>query len=395
MTSTSPVRITHVVAPARFGGLETVVEALAKGQRSAGHSVTVVGVFSETPSQHPFWQSIETSPGVRAVPVVLPGRAYIAERRALRRILAETRAQVVHTHGYRPDVLTSPEGRRVGAATVTTVHGFSGGSLKNRAYEWLQRRTFRTLDGVVAVSSKLERELIASGIPDDLVWCIPNAWASPADPLPKRAARDTLGLPQGVPVIGWVGRMSRAKAPDVMLEAFACLEDQEARLSLIGDGPLRAPLELRMRNHEVARRVHWHGMVPDASRLLTAFDVLAISSWTEGTPMILLEAMAAGVPVVTTAVGGIPDVVSRTEAVLVDAGDPRGIARALGYVLAGPSEAAERADAAQVRLGRDFAVEPWVRRYEEVYRSCLSRSRTYGPGTGTDALSLNRKRDRK
>src|SRR5690606_15843008 len=97
-------------------------------------------------------------------------------------------------------------------------------------------------------------------------------------------------------------------------------------------------------------RVHWHGVVTGAGRYLRAYDVLVISSWTEGTPIVLLEAMAAGVPVVTTAVGGIPDVVSDAEAVLVPPGDVQAMAAAFGSILGGSSDAARvRADAARAR----------------------------------------------
>lgn len=368
-----PLKVVHILAPARFGGLESVVHTLATGQQRAGHHVTVVGVFTGTPAGHPFWSSIDASAGLRAIPIVVSARDYVRERRAVRAILQDTAPDVLHTHGYRPDVLAAPQARREGVATVTTVHGFSGGSMKNRLYEWLQRRAFRTFDGVVAVSARLGEELVGTGVPADIVSSVPNAWSLPGAPLSRYAARQRLQLPQDVPVIGWVGRMNQAKAPDVMLEAFASVEDSRPLLSLVGDGPLRPSLELRVGREAAGSRVRWHGEVSQAGRLLPAFDALAITSRTEGTPMVLLEAMAAGVPIVTTAVGGIPAVVSSSEAVLVEPGDAQGIARALDVIVAGDPSAHERAQAARARLDRDFAVEPWVERYDEIYRSCLTR----------------------
>jgi glycosyltransferase involved in cell wall biosynthesis len=350
--------------------MESMVTGLAGGQVEAGHEVTVVCVFPHEPEDHPFWDGIANMEGVRAVPVVLPGRRYLDEKRFVRTILREYGAEVLHTHGYRPDVLLASEARRAGVSVVTTVHGFSGGGVKNRIYEWLQRRAHRSFDGVVAVSADLRRELAASGVPESVLWCIPNAWRPSASPAPRLDARRQLRLPEDGPVIGWVGRMSGVKAPDIMAEAFARIEHRAALLSFVGDGPLLASLGQRV-GAAAASRVRLHGAVPGASRLLSAFDVLAITSWSEGTPMILLEAMAAGVPVVTTAVGGIPDVVSDREAVLVRPGDVEGIARAFDSVLADPDGARERALAARARLGAEFATEPWVRRYDEIYRGCL------------------------
>jgi glycosyltransferase involved in cell wall biosynthesis len=371
----APLRILHVLAPARYGGLESVVHTLANGQRAAGHDVTVVGIFSEAPRDHPFWSGMRATIGERAVPVIVPARGYLAERRAIRRLLGDEPAQILHTHGYRPDVLVAPEGRRAGAATITTVHGFGGGRWKNRTYEWLQRRAFRRFDGVVAVSAKLAGELVAAGVPQPLVHCVPNAWAPVGDAVPRETARERLLLPADVPVIGWVGRMSGAKAPDVMVDAFARVEHRDALLSFVGDGPLRSSIELGLKDVGPASRIRWHGMVPDAGRLIPAFDVLAITSRTEGTPMVLLEAMAAGVPVVATAVGGIPDVISDREAVLVESGDAPGIARAIDSILANAAAAEARAAAARARLRQDFNVARWVDRYDRIYRSCLAAGR--------------------
>src|SRR6185503_10335621 len=149
------------------------------------------------------------------------------------------------------------------------------------------------------------RLLSESGVPPDRIRLMPNAWSGEA-PLPREVAREKLGLPQNGWIIGWVGRLSGEKGPDVMLRAFRRLPP-EAQLSVVGDGPLRTSLEGEARAENLGDRVRWHGSVPDAGRLMTAFDAVALSSRTEGTPMTVLEAMAAGVPVVATSVGGVPD----------------------------------------------------------------------------------------
>jgi glycosyltransferase involved in cell wall biosynthesis len=364
--------IVHLLAPAAYGGLESVVLTLAAGQAALGDDVTVVGTFATPPDGQPFWDVLRGIADVRAVPLVLGGRQYRAERQAVRRTLEEVRADVLHTHGYRPDVLAAPVARSMGVGTVTTVHGFTGNGWKNRSYEWLQRRAYRRFDAVVAVSRKLGHELATVGVPERIIHCIPNAWAPVSDSLPKDEARAALGLPHDGSVVGWIGRMSPEKAPDQALEAFMALASGDAHLSFVGDGRMRAAVQARAEAEGLNGRIHWHGVVPGAGRYLEAFDALLITSWTEGTPIVLLEAMAAGVPVVTTAVGGIPDAVSDSEAVLVDAGDIGGLARGLDAILAGAPEALQRARAARRRLADSHAVEPWVRRYDDVYKSCLT-----------------------
>src|SRR6266550_2692219 len=184
------------------------------------------------------------------------------------------------------------------------------------------------------------------------------------------AARRTLGIPRDDFVVGWVGRLSVEKGPDVLLEALPHLNTVPLTISLIGGGTGAEQGALRARADKlgVADHIRWHGVVPDAERVYTAFDVCVLSSRTEGTPVVLFEAMAAGVPVVATAVGGVPDVLSAEEAVLVASEDPVGLAAGIRDVYAHADAAARRARAARLRLEREFGVGPWLDRYAGIYR---------------------------
>jgi len=365
-----PLSIVHALAPAPFGGLETVLLHLATGLHAAGEDVTVAPIVGPGEgSEHPFVHSLEGS-GVRVTPVEIPSRGYIAERRAVSELLRSVRADVLHTHGYRPDVVDSGIAARAGIPRVTTVHGFTGGGRRNRLYEALQKRIFRRFDAVIAVSAKLERELVASGIPAEVVHLVRNAFPS-GEPARSRAeARARLGLPEGVPVVGWVGRLSHEKAPDIFVQA-AATSDDDVHFSVIGSGPELERCERIASDAGVGDRVRFHGQIEGAGSLLPAFDVLALTSWTEGTPMVLLEAMSQGVPIVTTAVGGIPDVLAENEARLVQAGDVAGIGKAIHDLLNDPERAQSMADAARSRLERDFAVDSWIERHIEIYRSLV------------------------
>jgi glycosyltransferase involved in cell wall biosynthesis len=233
-------------------------------------------------------------------------------------------------------------------------------------------RTYRSLDAVVAVSRLLATRLRAAGIASDRVHCVRNAWATDQTLLDRAEARVQLGLPAEGQVIGWVGRLSREKGADVILEAFSLMSDGAARLAVVGGGPEEAALKAQAERLGVADRVNWVGVVPEVGRLYAAFDWFALSSRTEGTPIALFEAMAAGTPVVATSVGGVPDVISSEEGLLVPAEDPAALARALDVVLADRMGASARAEAARRRLETEFSVFRWVEAYDAVYRQALA-----------------------
>lgn len=364
--------ILHVVAPCDVGGLERVVQGLACEQARAGHDVHVAAVLTGREPEHPFLPPLARCGAT--VHVVTPGpRGYRRERRAVAELCRVLGPAVVHTHGYRPDVLDGGVARRAGVPVVTTVHGFTGGDMKNRVYEWLQCRAFRRFDAVVAVSGPLKTRLVGAGVPEPRVHVIPNAfvpdaWRGARPALDRAAARRALGLGAHDFVVGWVGRLSHEKGADVLLDALGKIGDLPVVASLVGDGTARRQLAERARRLGLNGRVRWCGAVPDAAALFRAFDLFVLSSRTEGSPMVLFEAMDAGVPVIATSVGGVPETVSPREAVLVPPERPEALAAALRDAYDSPAAMRARADCARERLVA-FAAGPWAQRYEAVYRA--------------------------
>src|SRR5436309_2281625 len=366
-----PMVILHVVAPAEFGGLEEVVRALAGGLRERGHDAHVAAIVDARTGEHAFCRAL-TARGVPVHQVVVPPRAYLKERRAIAELCARLRPDVVHTHGYRPDVVDAGVARRLRLPVVTTLHGYTGGGWRNRFYQRLQRGRLRRFDAVVAVSRPLAEAARRSGVPSDRIHLVRNAWGGGAF-LDRAAARAALRVPAEGFRVGWVGRLSREKGPDVALEAMTYLRDLPVALSVVGAGRELAGLRALAASRGVTDRVAWHGSVPEAGSLLRAFDVVVLSSRTEGTPIVLLEAMAAGIPVVASRVGGLPDVLSSDEALLVPPEDPAACAAALRAVYADGAGAERRARAAGARLESEFGCSAWVSCYEALYRK-LRRS---------------------
>ena len=352
------------------GGLERVVSMLAVGQKADSVHVAAV-VEPGCAESHPFVIQLQQL-GVQVTAVTIPRRRYLREYRNLSTLVGQLKPRVVHTHGYRADVIGGAAARARHVPVISTVHGFTGG-VRNRVYEVLQLLALRRANAVIAVSTALVQALREAGIPPQRIWRLPNAFLPFGETLTRVKARRTLGIADETLVAGWVGRLSHEKGPDVMVAALA--ESAPAwHLSVIGDGNELDYLRDQAAKLGVANRVSWHGAIADAGSLMAAFDAFVLSSHTEGTPITLLEAMNAGTPIVATAVGGVPDVVDSSQAILVPPKDPAAIARALWQIQNDRLAAAERAKCARRRLNESFGSADWLRAVDAVYESATSEA---------------------
>jgi glycosyltransferase involved in cell wall biosynthesis len=370
----SGLRILQVTAPGAFGGRETVVADLSSGLQAAGHQVRVLSVLDRgtDPDRHPFVVALRTR-DIDVTTLVLPPRAYRTEARSIENHAASFGAQVVHSHGYRTDVVTALSRLNSPVGRVSTAHGYTGGRWKNRMYEKIQAIAWHRFDRVVAVSGPLVEAIVNRGVRRSRIRLIPNALRPGEATLPKADARAFLGIDPADRAIGWIGRISAEKGPDVALEAFAALDPVTEGLDLhfIGEGRLRRELEARAGVLGIQRRVTWHGAVENAATVLSAFDLFVLSSRTEGTPMVLLEAISAGVPIVATSVGGVPDVVSEQDAWLVPPELPEALSEAMRDALRRPEECVERTSRARDRLDQHHKFEEWIDAHETLYTELL------------------------
>lgn len=365
------MRIMHLLAPAPAGGLERVVQGLAIGQRRRNHDVYVVPVLEAWRDDLPFAQPLRRG-DVNILPIQADARNYIGERRQLREILSRHTPDVVHSHGYHTNVVGRTVVMNAGIPFVATAHGFTGGSLRNRLYEWLDCHALARADAAIAVSRPLADELARRGVPQTCLHTIPNGWTQSSEPLDRHAARRALGLPEAETILGWVGRMTHEKGLDVFIEAMAHTPSH-VLACIVGAGTERELAERRALELGIASRIHWAGLVSEAGRYFCAFDVLCQSSRTEGVPMTILEAMAMGVPIVATAVGGVPDVLSAREAMLVNAEDYRAFARAIAETIGDLAGAQVRATEARKRLAHQFSGDAWLDEHERIYQIATAR----------------------
>jgi glycosyltransferase involved in cell wall biosynthesis len=272
------------------------------------------------------------------------------------------RFQIVHTHSAKAGALGRIAAWRVGVpALVHTFHGFPfhdfQAPLRRAAYIAAERRLGRITDRLVAVSSSTAADAVRLRIATpDQVRVIPVSISEA--PAPGRSgrsqARRLLGVPQDATVIGTVGRLDRQKAPHHFLEAVAALPAGVIGV-WIGDGPLRPAVEIRRRSLGLERRVLLLGEREDVADLLPGLDAFVLTSLYEGLPCALVEAMRARLPVVATAVNGVPELIVPGETgLLIPPARPAACARAVTHLLHHPREAARMAETARRSVSGRF-----------------------------------------
>jgi glycosyltransferase involved in cell wall biosynthesis len=203
----------------------------------------------------------------------------------------------------------------------------------------------------------------ASGIPRDRVHFVPNAHDG-STALSRQEARAILGFDDQTALVGWIGRLSYEKGADRFVRVIDSLRSL-SRGIVIGDGPERGSLERQIA--ATGAPVVLVGARPDAARLVSAFDVLAITSRTEGLPMTVLHAMAAEVPVVATSVGALPDALGDSAGWLVDPASESDFSAALREAIEDRDAARARARRGRARLERLYSLDGWLDAMNRVY----------------------------
>jgi hypothetical protein len=269
------------------------------------------------------------------------------------------------------------------ARPPVVVHTFHGhvlrgyfDPLRTRAFRELERGLARTTDALVAVSTEVRDDLVRLGIaPAERIAVIRLGIDLGSRLRGTATAREELALPSDAFVVGWFGRMTEIKRVDNLLRAFAILRARvpEAVLLLVGDGPLRPELVALAGELGVAAGTRFLGYRADVGPLYGALDAFALTSANEGTPVVAIEALAARVPVVATAVGGVPDVVVDGEGgFLVPPGDMGAVADRLAR-LAHDAELRRRlGEAGCAHVVPRYSVDRLVGDVDHLYESLLT-----------------------
>lgn len=304
------------------------------------------------------------------------GRVNLLAVQALRRLLVEGKVNILHTHGYKTDLLGLLATRGTSCRLVATPHGWSTRSgLKLRVYEALDRAIFPWFDAVVPLSDTLYAELESAQWLRARLHLIRNGVdireidASGVTTPSMRGWKK-----EGDFLIGYIGQLIQRKGLDVLVEAFARLELPGKRLVVVGDGPERKALEMLAINRGVGERVDFIGFRDDRVTFLKDFDVFALPSRMEGIPRCLMEALAARVPVVASNIPGCADLIEHGgTGLLFEVDDVDGLVAALKRLQD------EKLRAALAKRGREhivkhYSADAMAVQYQTLFRSILGVS---------------------
>lgn len=368
------MRILQLLASPFIGGPERQVLGLATALRPLVQTVFLS--FAERGHACPFLEEARRQ-GFEAVELTHNVPRIWAAAREVAGHGRRVRADLICCNGYKPDITGWLAAGMAGIPVVAITHGWTRVTFKVRINEALDRLILRGMDGVVCVSAAQAAVVRAAGVPAARISIIHNAIGDEAFvPPDSRYATLVRRMFPEMPraIVAAVGRLSAEKGFEVLVDAAALARQRNPGLGfmLFGDGPQRSALERRIVERGLARHFILAGFHADVCHFLPHADLLAMPSYTEGLPVALLEAFAAGLPVVATAVGGIPEVVTDgVNGYLVAPGDAAALAERIVCLAHSPARQAMGAEGRRlVRAEFSTAAQAaaYQRRFEEVLR---------------------------
>lgn len=364
------LHLLEVLGAAIVGGMEHYVDNLIRSLPTQQFQVTCLcpyeSAFTQTLRRHGcdvFIAPLRDEPPWRSIQMAVE-------------LIRHRKIDLVHAHLPNAHVVAGLAGGLTGVPVVATVHG-----MNVTTHELGISRTTGT--HLMVVCQEAYTQGLALGLPPDRLTLVPNGvdtkvFTPGAD---REAVRAALGLPTGVQIVGFVGRLAPEKGPDNFIRAAETVHRSrpDVHFAVVGDGAMDLHVREMVGQMGLGEYVHFLGLREDMWATYPAFDMLAHTSRSEGMPLVLLEAMACGLPVVALGVGGVPEVLEvGMTGVLLGPGDWEGIGFALSDLLGRPERLAEMGLAARERAVKHFGLETAIQRSTELFRR-LANAPTRSP----------------
>ena len=364
----------HLISSSGIYGAERMLLGLVRAQASL-ECVPVVAVFENSIRPNVEIAHLLRRAGIEVGIIPCRGRLDWHAIRAIRRLAAGHKIDIVHTHGYKADIYGFLATRFRGTPIVATCHNWTRADASLKFYAKVDRYLLRYFQKLVSVSEELTLSLAKARIRRGNIVTIANGVSVSEFDQAVPVLRAELGNPASI--VGTVARMVPEKGiPEILDAARAVLQAFPSTIFVFaGDGPQRMEFEARARELGIAASVRFLGHREDMRDVYQSFDIFLLPSHFEGMPMSVLEAMAAGVPVVTTPVGGLKDLVRDGRTGLsVPIGDAASLSRAIQRLLADVDFRRRLGRAGKKEIEASYSVEHMAHQYLNVYKEALCRS---------------------
>jgi glycosyltransferase involved in cell wall biosynthesis len=376
MPDPAPTRIAFVITELSVGGAERCLVNLVLGINRQQFTPQVYSLGPRpTAGRDGLVQRLESA----GVPVhfqdAVSARQFFRALKGLRTQLLRQSPDLIQTFLFHANVLGTWAAK---ALPVTIVGGIRVAD-PSRLRMVVERRAFRRTENVVCVSNSVaEFARVQLRLPANKLTVIPNGISGHLDTQSSPADLSDLGVPVKAPVILFVGRLEEQKGVEWLLGATPAFLAQlpNHRLVVVGDGRLRNSLQSLAASSAEAQRIHFVGWRPDVPNLLQRSQMLVLPSRWEGMPNVVLEAMAAGRPVVATRADGVEELLGADSGPqVVDFGNDQALVESIRAIATDPPLARSLSDQNRRRARAEFSLDAMVLRYEALYRSLLSKSR--------------------
>ena len=386
------MRIAGIDPEQHFGGGEAQVMGLTLELLRAGHKAELL-----CDPAGELWRRASKA-GVVCAPLRIRNSLDLVAGLRLRAQLNRDNYDIVHFHTSRAHAMAPYVYGRAGALVVTRRMDY----VPNRLFApWLYNRA---VDGVGAISDGVARALTSAGVSRQRITVIPsgvdcNHFAPPGEDM-RRQGRAMLGLLPHEIVVGTIGALVERKGHRVLTEAIALAQRKmypneptgaagSLRCFIAGDGPLRRSLAQQIEKHNLSDRITLLGPLEDAATLLNALDVFVMPSLKEGMGVAAIEAAAAGLPVIASAVGGLPEVVDdKRTGILVRPRDPTMLAEAIVRLATDSRERSTMGSKGRQRAIQNWSIELMAQRTLKLYHDCLGRLHPETPSPGLRKQAL-------
>ncbi|MDA8235325.1 MAG: glycosyltransferase [Clostridia bacterium] len=373
------IKVLHVIGGGEIGGAEIHILHLLKNLDRQIFDIRLCCLFPR-----PFAQAAEEA-GIPVDVINMKNKFNLLAVARMIKIIKERRIDIVHTHGVRANLVGRLGAKLAGVKhIVTTVHSILEqdypAPLARFANKVMEKLTEGYVERFVTVSDLLKKDLQTKGINPDKVVTIYNG-INPEDFQSDRVATDVRGrfrIPVEVPVVGIIARMHPVKGHGVFLQAAKEVLTQlpQACFLIVGSGFHRPWVEAEAERLGLRKNVIFTGFMDDIPGVLAALDVLVISSLSEGFGLTAVEAMAMGVPVVATRVGGLPEIITHKEnGLLVPAGDAGKMAKEILWLLENPVAGEAMAQKGRATVAEKFTVQGMAQQTQALYAGLMGQRR--------------------